>query len=118
MGKRVILLSERAAEGVKTPDADVDGEVCEFKELTEESKSLKNRVQEGISKSRKQGANVVVFHVNRKNYDVRKINDGITQALFWDTAQKIHKLVFVSNSARIQTITREEWNNGKHFQGF
>jgi hypothetical protein len=34
MGKRVRILSEQAAEGVRTPDAEIDGEICEFKELT------------------------------------------------------------------------------------
>ncbi|EGK85850.1 hypothetical protein MicvaDRAFT_0750 [Microcoleus vaginatus FGP-2] len=31
------MLSEQAAEGVTTPDAKRDSQICEFKELTEET---------------------------------------------------------------------------------
>ena len=37
IGMRVKMLSEEAAEGVTTPDAERDGQICEFKELTEET---------------------------------------------------------------------------------
>ncbi|MDF0557021.1 hypothetical protein [Kamptonema sp. UHCC 0994] len=84
MGKRVILLSERAAEGVKTPDANIDGEVWEFKELTEESKSLKNRVQEGISKSRKQGWQLEKMLGGRKQWE-----QAIEYAIFGDVQESV-----------------------------
>ena len=116
IGKRVRMLSEQAAEGVRTPDAEIDGEICEFKELTEQTQNIRCRVQEGISRSKKQGASAVVFHINRENYDVWKINAGIKQALFWDTEKQIQKIFFVVNSEQIQIITREEWNNGRSFQ--
>lgn len=45
MGKRVKMLSEQAAEGVRTPDAEIDGEICEFKELTEQTQNIRDRVQ-------------------------------------------------------------------------
>ncbi len=110
------MLSEQAAEGVRTPDAEIDGEICECKELTEQTQNIRCRVQEGISRAKKQGASAVVFHINRENYDVWKINAGIKQALFWDTEKQIQKIFFVVNSEQIQIITREEWNNGRSFQ--
>jgi Contact-dependent growth inhibition CdiA C-terminal domain len=116
MGKRVKLLSEQAAEGVKTPDAEIDGEICEFKELTEQTQNIRDRVQEGISRAKNQGAAAVIIHINREIYEVWKINAGIKQALFWDTEKQIQKLILVTNSEQIQTITREEWKNGRYFQ--
>lgn len=117
IGKRVRMLSEQAAEGVRTPDAEIDGgEICEFKELTEQTQNIRGRVQEGISRFKKQGASAVVFHINRENNDVWKINAGIKQALFWDTEKLLQKIFFVVNSEQIQIITREEWNNGRSFQ--
>jgi hypothetical protein len=116
MGKRVTLLSEQAAEGLRTPDAEIDGEICEFKELTEQTQNIRDRVQEGISRAKNQGASAVVFHINRENYEVWKINAGIKQALFWDTEKQIQKFILVFNSEQIQIITREEWKNGRSFQ--
>jgi Contact-dependent growth inhibition CdiA C-terminal domain len=116
MGKRVTLLSEQAAEGVRTPDAEIDGEICEFKELTEQTQNIRDRVQEGISRAKNQGAAVVIIHINREIYEVWKINAGIKQALFWDTKKQIQKLILAPNSEQIQIITREEWKNGRYFQ--
>lgn len=116
MGKRVKLLSEQAAEGVRTPDAEIDGEICEFKELTEQTQNIRDRVQEGISRAKNKGAAAVIIHINRETYEVWKINAGIKQALFWDTEKQIQKLMLVFNSEQIQIITREEWKNGRHFQ--
>jgi hypothetical protein len=116
MGKRVTLLSEKAAEGVRTPDAEIDGQICEFKELTEQTQNIRDRVQEGISRAKNQGASAVIFHINRANYETWKINAGIKQALFWDTGKQIQEIIFVANSEQIQTITREDWQNGRPFQ--
>jgi hypothetical protein len=115
IGRRVKLLSEQAPEGVRTPDADVDGEIYEFKELTEHSKSLRNRVQEGLGKARSQGAKVVVYHINRASYDIEQINRGIRQAFFWDTEQQIQAISLVFQTGEMQTLTREEWENGNRF---
>lgn len=114
-GRRVKLLSEQAPEGVKTPDAEVDGEIYEFKELTEQSQSLRNRVQEGISKARSQGATRVVYYINRESYNLEQINRGIRQAFFWDIEQQMQALALVFRTGEIKTITREEWQNGRRF---
>lgn len=114
-GKRVSLLSEQASEGVKTPDAEIDGEVYEFKELTEQSQSLANRVQEGIGKARKQGVRGVIYHINRTNYDINQINRGLRQAFFWDKERQIQKISLLFPDGNLKTITREEWENGNNF---
>ena len=115
MGKRVTLLSEQAAEGVRTPDAEIDGEICEFKELTKESSNLKNRVQEGFGKAKNQSANAVIFHVNIEIYDIREIDEGIRQAIYWDINNLMQTIILVFNNQSVQKITREEWENGKRF---
>ena len=115
IGKRVRMLSEQAAQGVKTPDAEIDGQICEFKELTKESNNLKNRVQEGFGKAKNQSANVVIFHVNIEIYDIREIDQGIRQAIYWDVQQLIQTVILVFNNQSVQKITREEWENGERF---
>ena len=115
MGKRVTLLSEQAAEGVRTPDAEIDGEICEFKELTKESSNLKNRVQEGFGKAKNQSANAVIFHVNIEIYDIREIDEGIRQAIYGDVNNLMQTIILVFNNQSVQKITREEWENGKRF---
>ena len=80
MGKRVRLLSEQAAEGVRTSDAEIDGEICEFKELTKYTKNIRYRLQEGICRAKTQGATAVLIHINRESYEFWKINDGIRKA--------------------------------------
>ena len=69
MENRVRMLSEQAAEGVRTPDAEIDGEICEFKELAEQNQNIRDRVQEGISRAKSQGAEVAIVHVNRESYE-------------------------------------------------
>ena len=115
MGKRVTLLSEQAAEGVRTPDAEIDDEICEFKELTKESSNLKNRVQEGFGKAKNQSANAVIFHVNIEIYDIREIDEGIRQAIYWDVNNLMQTIILVFNNQSVQKISREEWENGKRF---
>jgi hypothetical protein len=115
MGKRVKMLSEQAAEGVRTPDAEIDGEICEFKELTKYTKNLRYRVQEGISRAKNQGAAAVIIHINRETYEFWKINDGIRKAFYWDERQLIQTIILVFNSEEVQKITREEWENGRRF---
>jgi hypothetical protein len=114
-GKRVKLLSEQAGMRIKTPDAEIDGDIYEFKELTEESQSLSNRVQEGIGQARKQGATAVIYYINRIEYDIKLINRGIRQAFFWDKKQQIQKIALLFPTEAIQTITREDWENGYYF---
>lgn len=115
IGMRVKMLSEQAPSGIKTPDADIDGQICEFKELTKESNNLKNRVQEGFGKAKNQSANVVIFHVNIEIYDIREIDQGIRQAIYWDVQQLIQTVILVFNNQSVQKITREEWENGERF---
>jgi hypothetical protein len=115
MGKRVRMLSEQAAEGVITLDAEIDSQICEFKELTEQTQNIRYRVQKGISRAKSQGAAVVIIHVNRKTYEFWKINDGIIKAFFEDEMQLIETIILVFNSEQVQKFTREAWENGRRF---
>lgn|GEM_PF-552947 len=115
LGKQVWLLSEHAAEGIKTPDAEVDGEIYEFKELTEQSRNIRNRIQEGIGKARNQGATTVIYHINRVDYEIEDINRGIRQAFFWDRQQQIQTIALIFQTGETQTIAREDWENGQRF---
>ena len=82
IGKRVRMLSDQAAKGVITPDAEIDSQICEFKELTEQTQNIRHRVQKGISRAKSQGAAVVIIHVNRKTYEFWNRNDGIIKAFY------------------------------------
>jgi hypothetical protein len=115
IGMRVKMLSEQAAEGVRTPDAEIDGQICEFKELTKSTKNIRYRVQEGIRRAKNQGAAAVIIHVNREIYEFGKINDGIRKAFYWDETHLIQIIILVFNSEEVQKITREEWENGRRF---
>ncbi|WP_293339475.1 hypothetical protein [Microcoleus sp. CAWBG58] len=115
IGKRVKMLSEQAAEGVRTPDAEIDGEISEFKELTKSTKNIRYRLQEGISRAKNQGAAAVIIQINRDSYEFWKINDGIRKAFYWDERQLIQNIILVFNSEEVQQITREEWENGRRF---
>jgi hypothetical protein len=63
------MLSEQAAEGAIAPDAEIDSQICEFKELTKQTQNIRYRVQEGISGAKSQGAEVAIIHVNRESYE-------------------------------------------------
>lgn len=103
-GKRVRLLSEQAGTGIKTPDAEINNEIYEFKELTEESRSLSNRVQEGIGQAKKQRATTVIYHINRSNYDIRQINRGIRQAFFGIGVNKYKKFLFYGRQENFKQL--------------
>ena len=68
-GKIVRMLIEQAAEVVRTPDAEIDSQICEFKELTEQNQNIRYRDREGISRAKSQGAAVAIIHVNRGSYE-------------------------------------------------
>ncbi len=81
-GKQVRLLKEIGLpEGMKTPDAEIDGVLWDFKRLTEDATSLANRVQAGIKQAIKQSAENVGYHIDRSEYDLSEIERGIKRAL-------------------------------------
>ena len=112
-GRRVKLLSEQAAPGIRTPDAEIDGEIWEFKELSSEAVSIKNTVQRGVAVAKKRAPNVA-YHINT-DADIADINKGITRALVWDTEKLLQKISLVFNDGRVQVLTREELDNGESF---
>ncbi len=110
-GKQVRLLKEIGLpEGVKTPDAEIDSALWDFKRLTEEATSLANRVQAGIKQAIKQGAANVGYHIDRSEYDLSEIERGIKRALDLDIAEQIDRvvLIFKDGSMDIYDRTRFE----------
>ena len=113
LGRRVKLLSEQAAPGIRTPDAEIDGEIWEFKELSPEAVSIKNTVQRGVAVAKKRAPNIA-YHINT-DADVEDINKGITRAMVWDTERLLQKIAIVFNDRKLQVLTREELDNGESF---
>jgi hypothetical protein len=110
-GKQVRLLQEIGLpEGVKTPDAEIEGVLWDFKRLTEDATSLANRVQAGIKQAIKQSAVNVGYHIDRSEYDLSEIERGIKRALDLDTAKQIDRvvLIFRDGSMDIYDRTRFE----------
>ena len=114
LGRRVKLLSEQAAPGIRTPDAEIDGEIWEFKELSPEAVSIKNTVQRGVAVAKKRARNVA-YHINTEA-NIADINKGITRAMVWDTERLLQKISLIFNDGKVQELTREELDNGESFQ--
>ena len=113
-GRMVKLLSEQAASGIRTPDAEIDGEIWEFKKLSVEAINISNAVQRGVAVAKKRAPNVA-YHIDT-DADIRDINRGITRAIVWDTERLLQKIALVFNDRRVQVLTREELDNGQNFQ--
>ena len=110
-GKHVRLLKEIGLpEGVKTPDAEIEVVLWDFKRLTEGATSLANRVQAGIKHAIKQSAVNVGYHIDRSEYDLSEIERGIKRALDLDIAEQIDRvvLIFRDGSMDIYDRTRFE----------
>ncbi|HBB35514.1 MAG TPA: hypothetical protein DC064_27925 [Cyanobacteria bacterium UBA9273] len=114
LGRRVKLLSEQSASGIRTPDAEINGEIWEFKELTQEAVSIKNTIQRGVAIAKKRASNVA-YHINTEA-NIGDINRGITRAMVWDTEMLLQKIALVFNDGNVQVLTREELDNGQYFQ--
>lgn len=113
LGRRVKLLTERATYGIKTPDAEIDGEIWEFKELSSEAVNISNAFQRGVAVAKKRAPNVA-YHINT-DADITEINKGITRALVWDTSKLLQKIELVFNEGRVMSLTREELDRGEDF---
>lgn len=114
-GQKVKLLNEQAAEGIKTPDAEINEEIWEFKELSAKAVSIKNTIQRGLAIGKKRASNIA-YHINNNQADIKDINRGIARALIWDREQFLQKIVLIFNNGTVKIKTREELNNGKYFQ--
>ncbi len=114
-GKRVKLLSEQFWEGRKVPDAEIDEEFWEFKELCNAT-NIRGATQRDIREGRKQARNIA-YHINQA-YDISRINAGIESAIRFDDKQLVEKITLIFNNGYSETLTREEIENGERFQGF
>jgi hypothetical protein len=116
-GSMVKLLDESDAIEGKRPDADIDGQIWDFKRLTRKTQSIDRRVQEGYTNARRQGAIGVAYYVDRPDIDIEQINAGISQAVYWDRKKCIRSLAIVFKNKLVQ-LTFEEWENGQVFREF
>jgi Contact-dependent growth inhibition CdiA C-terminal domain len=95
-GRRVYLLPEAGlSEGIKTPDAEVDGQIWDFKCLTAETTAFANRVQASIKVARRQGAVAIGYHIDTDIYDLSEIRRGIRRAFDLDFDQQIQQVLLV-----------------------
>ncbi|APB32845.1 hypothetical protein GlitD10_0531 [Gloeomargarita lithophora Alchichica-D10] len=115
-GRRVTLLNETGmGAGVKTPDADIDGNLAEFKWLTTVSRKIPNRIQEGFLNAKAKGVNWIVYHVDRQEVIYEEINRGLRQGINFDSTGEITKFLLVLKDGIVRELTREEWNDGQRF---
>ncbi|OCR00723.1 hypothetical protein BCD67_12190 [Oscillatoriales cyanobacterium USR001] len=112
-GKQVKFLSERSELREKTADAEVDGELWEFKELRNAT-NVRGAVQRDIRDGKKQARNIV-YHINQ-HYNILDINEGIRSAVRMDSKRLIGKITLIYNSCERQTFTREQLKNGQNFR--
>ncbi len=95
-GQRVYLLPEMGLpQGIKTPDAEVNGELWDFKCLTAETTAFANRVQASIKVARRQGAVGVGYHIDTDNYNLSEIRRGIRRAFDLDFDQQMQQVLLV-----------------------
>jgi len=94
-GSQVSLLDESDALEGKRPDAEIDGEIWDFKRLTKKTERIDRRVQEGYLTARKQGATGVAFQIDRAEVNKKNINRGIEQAIYWDKGLQIKSIAVI-----------------------
>ncbi len=92
---------------MKTPDAEVNGELWDFKCLTAETTAFANRVQAGIKVARRQGASGVDYHVDTDDYDLSEIRRGIRRAFDLDVDQQIQQVLLVFREGEPIVYQRE-----------
>jgi Contact-dependent growth inhibition CdiA C-terminal domain len=112
-GNRVKLLDESNALPGKHPDADINGEIWDFKEIAN-AENIAGATQQQIRRGKKQ-ADKVALYVNQE-FDIADVNLGIASAIRIDIANLIQKIALIDRTGRLQILNREEFVNGKRFQ--
>jgi len=122
-GYDVVLLPPTRTPEVKTPDAVVipsvgeGSEFWEFKRLTEGATNAQEYAQRSIREGKKQAGTVVLF----LSEDVtplgglNAINRGVLNALRYDVQRRVEKVVVLERTGAMQTLSREELENGQRF---
>jgi hypothetical protein len=115
-GDRVWLLDEEGFPEDSTPDADVNGQLFDFKELSEKATNLKRSVESAVKRARDQGAKVVLIHINRTSYDLAFINRGFNSALLSaSVVARIDAIGIVLQNKEVWVISTQDWINGRRF---
>ena len=111
-GSRVKLLGEQNLEGIKTPDAELDGEFWEFKELRN-AINVRGAVQQDIREGKKQARNIA-YHINQ-DFNIVDINAGIQTAIRFDENRLVQQITLIFRTGSFKTLTRSELENGEGF---
>ncbi len=111
-GRRVKLLSEQNLEGIKTPDAELDGEFWEFKELRN-ARNVRGAVQQDIREGKKQARNIA-YYINQ-DFNILDINAGIQTAIRFDESRLVQQITLIFRTGSLKTLTRSELENGESF---
>jgi hypothetical protein len=111
-GNQVKLLSEKWANEGKIPDAEIDDDLWEFKELTN-AINVRGAVQRDIRDGKKQASNIV-YHINQP-CDRADINQGIASAIRMEQKKLILKIILIFPDGTYKLLTREEIENGQSF---
>ncbi|NET89127.1 MAG: hypothetical protein F6K45_13705 [Kamptonema sp. SIO1D9] len=112
-GKQVKLLSENSQ--TKTPDAEIDGELWEFKEL-KNADNVRGATQQDMREGKKQAKNIA-YYINQE-CELIDINEGIKSAIRLDTKRLLLKVSLIFNDNLTLTLTRTEIENGASFEEF
>jgi hypothetical protein len=102
-GYRVVLLENQ--QDVVSADATLNGEVWEFKSITETG-NLGNRVQKAIQKGKRQAANVLIF-INL-SYKVKEVTKGIYNAIKFDERKIIRRIAILFQDGHLIIAERVE----------
>lgn len=100
-GEEIIMLSEKAAEGVKTPDATLNGRITDIKTVLGDNGVLgKNNIINKIREGNKQGSEIIVLQFPKESVHFYA---GIDMQLQIASAKKLLK----QNNQEI--VTKEIW---------
>jgi hypothetical protein len=112
-GSQVTLLDESDAIESKRPDAEIDGEIWDFKEIRN-AENMAGAVQQSIRRGKKQADNIAL-HLNQ-NFDIAKINQGVVTSSY--AYREILKVAIVNVDKKQEVILMQEIRDGRRFQGF
>lgn len=109
-GKAVELVEDR--QGVKSPDALLDGLIWEFKTVI----GSRNCIQNNIKKAKKQAPRILL-KINSKNFVMGDILRGLMSAIRFDETGKIKLVAFWMPDNSIIQISRKEIEE-RNFKAF
>jgi len=116
-GNRIKILPEPGKDNQKQYDALVNGVPTEFKTITEKTKTEWRRVRDNITGGIKQGAEHIVLNIEKKEFIISDLIDGIILANKWDNNHynKI-KIITVIINNKIIKISKKDMENEENIK--